>query len=167
MKKFDSFLQKMIRVCDSISTLFLVACFFVMILQVIVRYIFGFSFPWAEELARFLIIYGVFFVAVGIYRRGEHPKVEILYDVLPEGVRYVLNYVFYAIMTAFLLFLVVYGYRLCATTIKPLTVATRIPKAIPFAAVGLGSLLTIFQSVGLCRDNYLRHKKYLAEEDEK
>jgi TRAP-type C4-dicarboxylate transport system permease small subunit len=66
-------------------------------------------------------------------------------------------------MSAFLIFLVIYGYRLVITTIKPLTPATRIPKAIPFASVLIGSALTLLQTIGLCWDNYTDYHRKIQE----
>ncbi|HHV17722.1 MAG TPA: hypothetical protein GXZ27_02540 [Thermoanaerobacterales bacterium] len=49
------------------------------------------------------------------------------------------------------------------TTIKPLTPATRIPKAIPFASVLIGSALTLLQTIGLCWDNYTDYHRKIQE----
>jgi|LSQX01.1.fsa_nt_gb TRAP-type C4-dicarboxylate transport system permease small subunit len=163
MRQFDAFLKNVNKLCQYIASFFLLGSFFIMILQVFTRYFFNFSFPWSEELARFLIIYCVFLTSVSIYRNSEHPKVEILYDILPKRTRYYLNYFFYLIMSAFLIFLVIYGYRLVITTIKPLTPATRIPKAIPFASVLIGSALTLLQTIGLCWDNYTDYHRKIQE----
>ncbi|HZD53887.1 MAG TPA: TRAP transporter small permease [Woeseiaceae bacterium] len=58
--------------------------------QVVARYIVGDSIIWAEELARYALIWSAMIGAAVAYRRGAHVAVGVLWGVLPEaGVRFV------------------------------------------------------------------------------
>ena len=60
---------------------------FLTLLQVFMRYALESSLPWTEELARLDLIYLTFFGSIVAFQRREHLQVEMLVNMLPDGVR--------------------------------------------------------------------------------
>lgn len=78
-------MQKIRRVFAGISGLCLGIVFLVTLGQVVQRYIFQVSMPWATDITRIFFIYSVFFgMAVGIFNKS-HLNIDVLVKILPEG----------------------------------------------------------------------------------
>ncbi len=90
-------LQKISSVITKIVKVLLVIFFAYMVLslglEVISRYIFKHSFFWANESARYIMIWLIFFGAAEIMFNDEHIKVTVIEDLLKCKARKVLNIV--------------------------------------------------------------------------
>jgi TRAP-type C4-dicarboxylate transport system permease small subunit len=80
------------------------------------RYILNSAASWPEPAAVLLTIWLTFFGAAACYRLGIHMAVTVGVDLLPENARRVSDYAVETLMAAVAIFMVVYGYRLCAVT---------------------------------------------------
>jgi TRAP-type C4-dicarboxylate transport system permease small subunit len=117
--------------------------------QVISRYVFNASFSWSEEIARFLMVWVTFAGSAYAFRKGAHIGITALVEALPN------NYGFYVkLLSRFLtiLFFIVLGYYGWEHTAQQLAIgqvapATRLPVAIPYSAVPIGSILVIIRVV--------------------
>jgi TRAP-type C4-dicarboxylate transport system permease small subunit len=74
------------------------------------RYFFSYSFPWAEELTRFLLIWMVMLAAALIQRRDDHIRVDFLAEKLPPRARAVVALVLRLLIIDLLLLLIRYGW---------------------------------------------------------
>ena len=80
MKKIDSFFAL-------ISGFFLGIVFLVTFTQVIQRYVFNMSIPWATDVIRIAFIYSVFSgMCVGVIRK-THLNIDVVVQLVPKGVR--------------------------------------------------------------------------------
>jgi len=99
---------------------FVAGCFFVIIVCTIFVAGFGRSigYPirWAMDFSTFLFAWAVFFSADVAMRKDRHVNVEILVNKLPKKVQNYLALLNYAIIIVFLVFLIVYGIKLCYIT---------------------------------------------------
>lgn len=77
-------------------------------IQVILRYVFRFSFPWVEELLGILLVWMTFIGAAGLARTRQHIRVEIIEEFLPKKWVRVLE-VSYNLITIVYLSLVAWG----------------------------------------------------------
>ena len=68
------------------------------------RYFNFFIIPWAEELARYLMIWILFFGISAAAKRGEHFCVTVLTGLLPQPLQKVMNVIRMILMTGFTLF---------------------------------------------------------------
>ncbi len=83
------------------------------LLNVVLRYGFGFSLPWAIELSRYLLVWLTFFGALAALRRNEHIALSFdLVSRLPPALARILNFLIDLAVVGFLLVLVVYGWEL-------------------------------------------------------
>ncbi|MBP1932251.1 TRAP transporter small permease [Ammoniphilus resinae] len=56
-------------------------------LQVLFRYVFAYSAPWTEEIARFMFIYLTFVGSAVCMKEKTHITIEVLIEVLPKWLR--------------------------------------------------------------------------------
>ncbi|KQP44656.1 TRAP transporter small permease [Pseudorhodoferax sp. Leaf274] len=60
-------------------------------LEIVLRNFFNTSFLWSEEVARYLMIWSVYFGAAAAVGTGSHLRIDMLIDHVPAGVRRVLD----------------------------------------------------------------------------
>jgi len=77
-------------------------------MQVIARYVFSYSFGWAEEFPPFIFLWMCFIAAAAAYREDRHLGVTLLYDRLPKSFRHIGNYFNLGLSLVFFLFLFYY-----------------------------------------------------------
>lgn len=128
-----------------LSVLFLIATVAICFVQVVTRTTISFSFRWAEELTRYIVIYMVFFAGGTLLANNEHPRVEILINFLSKKNQLRLNYLYSLVIFLFLIVLCYYGWQLSATSLKTMCSSIRIPWAIPFASVFIGGVNMLLQ----------------------
>lgn len=99
-----------------ISVAAMVVMLVIIFMQVITRYIFGFSFEWSEELARFLFVWVVFLGSALIMGEDGHLAVELLPRILNNTKPgFVLNLFINACGYVFILLLIVQGWKMTET----------------------------------------------------
>jgi C4-dicarboxylate transporter, DctQ subunit len=80
--------------------------------QVVARYVFGSSFTWSEELARYAFIWLVFVGLGAVTLRGEHIVVDALTARLPDAARRVATQAVHAIVFAVNVLVIVAAVRM-------------------------------------------------------
>ncbi len=86
-----SILSHINRVVNTIEENFSIICFSVMsivvFVSVIFRYVLKWSLPWGEELARYLMIWGILIgVSIGV-RKRTHMGLEIIIEKMPQKIQ--------------------------------------------------------------------------------
>jgi TRAP-type C4-dicarboxylate transport system permease small subunit len=71
-------------VCNFVAALALGAIVVINGANVLCRYLFGFAFPWAEELMIFLMILIVFAGAAAVTWTNTHVRIDLLLELLPQ-----------------------------------------------------------------------------------
>lgn len=113
---------------------------FVTILQVIMRYVFNASFVWAEELCRYLMIWGIMIGATIALNSSKHLRVDYFVGLLPKIPHKVILIISHTIVLALSVFLVIEGFSYMLSLSAAMTPGLNIPKAvvalsIPFCCV--------------------------------
>jgi len=98
----------------------LVFIFISVVFQVITRYVFSFSVPWIEELARFLYVYLVFLGSILAFKEKTHIRADLLYKCLANKPLAYLKIFNAIIVSIFLLFLLLSSWRMADVTNKVL-----------------------------------------------
>nr|WP_319390858.1 TRAP transporter small permease [uncultured Cohaesibacter sp.] len=113
MEAIFKILRKLLYGISVIAMLVMLTIIFI---QVITRYLFGFSFEWSEELARFLFVWVVFLGSALIMGEDGHLAVELLPRIL-NGTKpgFVLNLFINACGYVFILLLIVQGWKMAQT----------------------------------------------------
>ncbi|MCL7928762.1 TRAP transporter small permease [Halomonas llamarensis] len=107
-------LQRTERGLDAIIRPVVFACMVALIgvitLQIVSRVLFT-AVGWTEELARFLLVWLTFLGATLAFQRGRHIAVTFMVDALPARLRQLTRFVALIVVLAFLVSLIVIGYR--------------------------------------------------------
>jgi TRAP-type C4-dicarboxylate transport system permease small subunit len=120
--------------------------------NVVARYVFNFSIIWVEELTQYQMIWITYLGAGLALREGRHVAVEIFQDMLPESLRRYARYFVGLSMLAFLLALVVLGFRIAAFTWNQETPVLNVPTGVPYLGVPIGALVMALHLVLIMRD---------------
>jgi len=77
-------------------------------IQVVARYVFGYSFGWAEEFPIFIFLWTCFIAAAAAYREDRHLGVTLLYNRLPKSFQHIGYYLNLGFSLLFFFFLFYY-----------------------------------------------------------
>ncbi len=134
-----------VSICMITMTLMVVIVF----AQVVGRYVFNYSFSWSEEIARFLMVWITFAGSAYAFRMGAHIGVTVIVDRLPPGMALYVKLLARVLTIVFFMVLGYYGWHhtMEQYLMGQLAPATRIPVAIPYSAVPIGSLLVIIRLI--------------------
>jgi len=115
------------------------------------RYLFGQSVPWADEMARYVMIWLTFTGAGLILRGGGHVAITRLQDALPEPGQQILRAAIVLGLLVFFGFMVHVGLQYAQRMQFQLTPALRIPFVYVYAAMPIGFGLLIVHLLLIAR----------------
>lgn len=142
-----------IRLSEILVVLTMISLVSATFLQVTLRYVFNFSLPWADELARVSLVWLVFSGMALCFARGQHAVVGILLDRY-AGLPGRLACLFVDMLVFILFAIVLYGgVRLAILTSGQTTSGLGIPRGLVYAALPIGAALMLIE---LVRQNILR-----------
>lgn len=120
--------------------------------NIITRYFFSYSINWAEELARYLMVWTAF-LGIGLgMREGRHVAIEVLHDYLPKRVRPLLRAFVGLIIIAFMVSLAYIGYRYASVTMVQQSPVLRWPIGMIYMVIPIGAIIFILQFITIFRD---------------
>lgn len=123
-------------------------CFTLLLIfaNVFLRYGFGRTFTWAEELSRFLFVAITYIGAAAGVRRKRHIIVDLIAVLLPVTSSYLIKLSnLLALIFSLLLFYSTIRYATHLFQIKQVAIGLQIPMWIPYLGVVLGSLLLSYR----------------------
>ncbi len=130
------------------SLMFSVALVF---MQVVMRYVFGSSLTWSEELARYIFLWQIWLGASYAVKEHRHLRIEVIQDLLktPRKKKY-FELVSMALWLTFSLFMVYEGTSLTALLFErgQVSPAMRIPMGFAYASVPVGCALMSIRLIG-------------------
>jgi TRAP-type transport system small permease protein len=109
--------------------------------NVVARYMFNYSFIWAEEISQYLMIWIAYLGAGLALREGRHVALEIVHDRLGPVMSRKLRMVLGGLMLAFLGTVTVLGFQFSMFVWSQETPVLNISLGIPTLAVPIGCLL--------------------------
>lgn len=139
-------------ICDLIEKIckyFLTVAFAVMVIitliEVVRRYAMGLSYPWAEELVRFLLVWTTFIGGSVALKRGELVYLDLIQKKLSEKKLKLNLAINSVIVLAFLviIFKLSLEYSLSNVILMQKSAGLRIPMVIPYMSIPLGFLFMI------------------------
>lgn len=107
----DSVCYISILLTNLISKMLLSVMVFITFILVISRFVFSYSFPWVEELTRYLLVWLVLLGAAVVLRTDKHISVNFFTDYFADSLKTILNIIFQLLIISYLLILAVVGYR--------------------------------------------------------
>ncbi len=127
-----------------ISVLSLSLMLVIIFTQVITRYLFGYSFDWSEEVARFLFVWTVFLGSALIIGDKGHMAVQLLSDKLKGSAAGVAVNVFIQLCgLAFILILIIQGSKMAKVMMFQSSPALGIPMGYIYSIIPLSGILML------------------------
>lgn len=130
------------------------------LLGVLFRYVLKAPLPWSEEIARYLMVWGVSLAASIAFREGLHVGVTILIDRLNRIFSKILIRFAQIIVIAFMATISIYGFILVSKIKGQTSPAMEIPMAWPYVAIPVGCCLIFLEALAM-----LIFKKNVPEKD--
>lgn len=120
---------------------------FLLFFQVVLRYFFGVTWNWIEEVARFLFLWMVWIGAGFAAKCRAHLKIEAFTNMMPKWLQSKADFVSLLIWIVFAALLAWKGFQLTALLFKrnQLSPVLQIPMAWAYAAVPAGVGLMLFR----------------------
>ena len=127
--------------------------------NIIGRYFIHSSIPWAEEAMLFLMIGCVFLGSSAVAWSGRHIRMDIVYRLMPENIRTILDLFseFVFLITAIVLVVFAWPVIRQLVAFDQRSLAANIPLAIPQAMVPIGLLIMAFMVVARFFTGRSRH----------
>ena len=97
---------------EYLIALFLIAITFVMLLQIVMRYVFQHSLSWPEEFSRYCFVYITFLTFGYCIQHDSMLRLDIIKEVLPKKAWDVLQVIVILISAAFFLIMLLYSFDL-------------------------------------------------------
>lgn len=99
MKKILDIIEKILM---NILGVLMIIMVVVVFMQVVLRYGFKSATNWADEVARYCMIWAIFLACPVGYRRHCHIKIDVLTRYLPLGIQKALEFLMYVLQIVFL-----------------------------------------------------------------
>ncbi len=123
------------------------AIVFLMVLQVVTRYVVVLPAPWSAELGTFCLVWMVFLGAAVAARRNRHVRVESIISRLPVSLQYAIQIGILLGILTMLSILVYFGFVRAQMSFSSILPATRIPMTFIMISVPIACFLMIIHYV--------------------
>ena len=131
-------LEKSIKVLGIIF-LFLIVIF--CFAEILFRFIFNVSFPWAEELAIWSMVYLVFMGSAIDINSQSHARIEFFLNLLKPKLRYFIEFFNNIICAILSIFLAYKTFPIISRNMTDLSPGARIPMGILYISLGAGGII--------------------------
>ncbi len=139
----DNFERLLMRLNRGALVALLAAMALIIFANVVLRYATSQSIEWAEEVARYLMVWLTFLGAGPVLRYGGHIAVENLQDALPPRAAVALRVLIAALLFGFFAFMVWFGIQYVQRAQFQMTPTTQVSMGWVYAAMPVGGLLLI------------------------
>ena len=116
-------------------------------MQVFTRYVAKGSLLWAGEMAEWLFVWMTFIAAVLVFRDKGHIVIDIVFDMLPEKLKKLLNILTTTLIHVFLFVLLYYSIPVVKAYSNQTATSVEISKSFLFAALPISALLMLTVSL--------------------
>jgi TRAP-type C4-dicarboxylate transport system permease small subunit len=141
MPRISDFLN---RICERALIILLAAMAVAVFLQVLFRYVLHLPLFWTEEFARYCLVWASLLGAAVALKRGEHIAVTFFLDHFPKRAARAMTMVAQISVLLILAVMVWGGIKLVLVTSAQISPALRIPMAVPYLALPIGSFIMLF-----------------------
>lgn len=150
VKKILDWMEKIIM---AILGVLMVTMVLVIFMQVVMRYGFKSATNWADEVARYCMIWTIFLACPVGYRRHCHIRIDVLIRYLPENIRKILELLMYILQIVFLGGVLRAGLAYIASIESQRSIALRINMQYIHMATIIGvTLMMVFILECICTD---------------
>jgi TRAP-type C4-dicarboxylate transport system permease small subunit len=137
MSKFNAFIGR----AESLVGVVMMVVIVVMVFIGAVSRRFGQPIVWSVDLAQLLFIWVCMFGADAALKNKAHVGVDMITNMFPASAQRIITRATYVLCMAFLVFLVIYGVRLCMSNYLRMYATLKVSYSFGTAAVPIGSAL--------------------------
>jgi TRAP-type transport system small permease protein len=130
--------------------------------NVTLRYVTGGSLVWAEEVARYAMVWLTFLGAGSVLRMGGHIAIENLQDALPQGAARAIRAGVALAMAGMGVAMVWMGIEYMKRSQFQMTASTQIPFSYVYAAIPVGGALLLWSTVAIA-SGYVRARTFESD----
>lgn len=159
----QTFENAVMRLNRGALVLLLAAMAVIIFANVVLRYTTSESIEWAEEVARYLMVWLTFLGAGPVLRYGGHIAVENLQDALPPRAAVALRALIASMLFAFFGFMVWFGLLYVERAQYQMTPTTQISMSWVYAAIPVGGLLLALH-LALVLRGYVGERRMAADD---
>lgn len=123
----------------------------IVFVNVMLRYLTSESIVWAEEVARYLMIWMTLLGIGPLLRIGGHVAIDNLQDAVPPALARLVRLLVVGVILAFCVFLVWIGWRFAERTMVQTTPVLEIPFGFIAAAIPVGGALAVWHLLAVAR----------------
>ncbi len=129
------------------------AVFFLVMAQILFRYVLKISAPWTEEAARFLMIWMALLAAGLAFQKGQHFTIDFATDRLRSGIRFKLSLLTCFLNLLFILCIILWGIPFAVLGFFTISPGLEITMFLPYLAIPISGgimLLNLIIYIGTC-----------------
>lgn len=132
-------------------------------LQVLVRFVFtnfglNISFPWTEELSRYLMIWLVFVGAAVAMRKDNMIQLEAFVNMLPVALGKVMKTTSLIVTAVFFTYLIFISFEQVVDGVDQTSPVMGVPMSYAFTSILFGSILMVLNIIGLLIESFVKKK---------
>lgn len=146
-EKIDKPISRLEKFIIGYATIIMIG---VMFINVVLRYVFKFSFSWSDEVARYINMFVTFFAISAGIKYGAHVGVSAFVDyVVPKKARKYFIIFANVVTMVFCVFIAAFGFQLMMKQfgMNQVSPAMQIPMGLIYSAVPIGMLLSGIRSI--------------------
>lgn len=136
---------------EYVCVFFFLLIFILMSMQVFTRYLFGITFAWNEEMARYTFVWLTFIGAAYARKQKAHIRIEIVYEIINKRLsktgQQVLQIMKQVLTMGFLGQLIYFGYVLANRSWRFRSQAMQIPQFYLYISVVIGAALFLVREL--------------------
>jgi len=160
LKKLSDLINDLVEIFCSVMIAIIAI---VLLINVIGRFIFSYSFPWSEELSRYLIIWVSMLITSTLVKNDELIKVDFFDSFWPTNLIKYRAYMYRILMYVLFFVLIKHGWNMAISGKMMHLFSMKISWFWPYLAIPVGSGLIIFQLTVVTlldiNNNFLKRKE--------
>lgn len=145
MKVIVSLRNKCAALCAALSTVFLIYCAVIIVVQVVMRYVFGTGIVWSEAIARYTIIWSIMLMGSVLIKDDDLIRADFFDTMLPKAFLKVRDIIYQIFIFAIFCLLVYFGYKFALNGQSLDITYTKISVFWAYIAVPAGAALMALQ----------------------
>ncbi len=142
--KLSDFLDKQI---SRFVVLLILSLSILLGINVFYRYILNNSIYWSNEVARYLLVYIVFFGATMAHKHKAHIRIDIFYSKLSKKNQKIIEILISVLFILFWIMILIGCKKLLPLFMMQKTATLQIPFAVPFAALPISAIVWIIYCI--------------------
>jgi len=158
VKGFEKVLDILSKILMWICAFLMLAMVLIVFIEVIRRYALHLTWPWSEELVRYMIVYATFLGGPAAYRMGALTCFDLVVLKMPTKTQNILKYVVNTIIIALCVLILKYSLVVVQSPAIHLmkSAGLKFSMSIPYASIPIGMILMIIFGI---EQYFIIHKK--------